>query len=134
VVPLAPTAAPATRMVMYTARKGDTLVTIADRFGVSLNQLRRWNKMEGVKVEVGRRLHVAEPASAPSTAHKSHHATSGVKTAGSKAKAHETASTTTSSHAPASHSGAKKSGSPSTKNSHAVKAGSKTKSSAKKQK
>jgi membrane-bound lytic murein transglycosylase D len=134
VVPLAPTAVPATRMVMYTARKGDTLVTIADRFGVSLNQLRRWNKMEGVKVEAGRRLHVAEPAISASTTHKSHRATPGVKTEGSRAKAHETTSTTTSSHAPASHSGAKKSGSSSTKSSHAVKTGTRTKSSAKQQK
>jgi membrane-bound lytic murein transglycosylase D len=134
VVPLAPTAVPATRMVMYTARKGDTLVTIADRFGVSLNQLRRWNKMEGVKVEAGRRLHVAEPAISAGTTHKSHRATPGVKTEGSRAKAHETTSTTTSSHAPASHSGAKKSGSSSTKSSHAVKTGTRTKSSAKQQK
>jgi membrane-bound lytic murein transglycosylase D len=134
VVPLAPVAAPATRMVMYTARKGDTLVTIADRFGVSLNQLRRWNKMDGVKVDAGRRLHVAEPASAPSPAHKSHRAASGAKTAGNSAKAHETASTTTSSHASASHTVAKKSGSSSARGSHAAKTGTKKKSSAKKQK
>jgi membrane-bound lytic murein transglycosylase D len=62
VVPLAPVAAASTRMLLYTARKGDTLVTIADRFGVSLTQLRRWNKMTGIKVEPGRRLHVAEPS------------------------------------------------------------------------
>jgi membrane-bound lytic murein transglycosylase D len=57
-------AAPSARMVLYTARRGDTLVTIADRFGVSLNQLRRWNNIAGIKVEPGRRLHVAEPANA----------------------------------------------------------------------
>ena len=61
VVPVAPSSAPSSRTVLYTARKGDTLVTIADRFGVSLNQLRRWNKVTGIKVEPGRRLHVAEP-------------------------------------------------------------------------
>jgi membrane-bound lytic murein transglycosylase D len=63
-IPLAPVAAPSARMVLYTARRGDTLVTIADRFGVSLNQLRRWNNIAGIKVEPGRRLHVAEPANA----------------------------------------------------------------------
>ena len=31
------------RTRLYTVRRGDTLVTIADRFGVSLSQLRRWN-------------------------------------------------------------------------------------------
>jgi membrane-bound lytic murein transglycosylase D len=56
---------------LYTARKGDTLVTIADRFGVSLNQLRRWNKIAGIKVQPGRRLHVAEPASVSPKASRS---------------------------------------------------------------
>jgi len=61
VVPVPPSLAPSARTRLYTVRKGDTLVTIADRFGVSLNQLRRWNKVSGIKVEAGRRLHVAEP-------------------------------------------------------------------------
>jgi membrane-bound lytic murein transglycosylase D len=65
VVPAAPAAAPSARALLYTVRKGETLVTIADRFGVSLNQLRRWNKIAGIKVEPGRRLHVADSASAP---------------------------------------------------------------------
>jgi membrane-bound lytic murein transglycosylase D len=61
-VPVPPSAAPSSAHTrLYTVRKGDTLVTIADRFGVSLSQLRRWNKMTGIKVEPGRRLHVAEP-------------------------------------------------------------------------
>jgi len=62
VVPLAPVAAASSRTVMYTVRKGDTLVTIADRFGVSLTELRNWNHINGVKVDPGHRLHVAEPA------------------------------------------------------------------------
>jgi len=61
VVPVAPEEAPSAHTVMYTARRGDTLVTIADRFGVSLAQLRRWNSMTGTRVEPGRRIHVAEP-------------------------------------------------------------------------
>src|SRR5579862_5436769 len=43
VVPVAPVATPSLRTLMYTTRRGDTLVSIADRFGVSLDQLRRWN-------------------------------------------------------------------------------------------
>ena len=50
---------------LYTVRRGDTLVTIADRFGVSLAQLRRWNRISsGIRVAPGRRLRVAEPVSA----------------------------------------------------------------------
>jgi len=63
-IPVAPVATASSRMVLYTVRRGDTLVTIADRFGVSLTQLRSWNKITGIKVDPGRRLHVAEPAGA----------------------------------------------------------------------
>jgi membrane-bound lytic murein transglycosylase D len=84
VIPLAPVAAPSAHMLLYTARRGDTLVTIADRFGVSLNELRRWNNIAGVKVEPGRRLHVAEPARASRSTRGKR---SGSSVAG--AKAHE---------------------------------------------
>jgi membrane-bound lytic murein transglycosylase D len=73
VVPVAPVVEPA-RGVLYTTRRGDTLVSIADRFGVSLTQLRSWNNLTGTKVAPGRRLHVAEPArvvrSRASTTHR----------------------------------------------------------------
>lgn len=77
VVPVAPELAPSSRMAWYTTRRGDTLVTIADRFGVSLAQLRRWNNLAGtagVKVEAGRRLHVTEPAVQAHGSSKRHHA------------------------------------------------------------
>jgi len=120
---------------MYTARRGDTLVTIADRFGVSLNQLRRWNRIEGVKVEVGRRLHVAEPASAPGTAARTRQrASSGAKGARGSAKPHEKASSKTSMQAPAPQRAVKKSSSSSAKNTHAATATSKRKLAQKKQK
>ena len=61
-VPVAPEAAPSLRHALYTVRRGDTLITIADRFGVSLVELRLWNHLTGTRVEPGRRLHVAEPA------------------------------------------------------------------------
>ena len=104
VVPQAPVAAPSSRRVLYTARRGDTLVTISDRFGVSLDELRRWNKMTGIKVEAGRRLHVSEPASAPGAT--SGHRRATVSEGG--AKAHETASRKGSTQQGASHGGAKK--------------------------
>ena len=60
VVPQAPE--PLARIRLYVVRRGDTLITIADRFGVSLAQLRRWNAIPaGIRVEPGRRLRVAEP-------------------------------------------------------------------------
>jgi membrane-bound lytic murein transglycosylase D len=81
-VPTPPTAEPAhTRL--YTARKGDTLVTIADRFGVSLNELRRWNRIPGIKVQPGQRLHVVEPVSVKRAAVRIH------RSGGSPAGAHD---------------------------------------------
>ena len=63
VVPVPLSAEALARTRLYTARRGDTLVTIADRFGVSLSELRRWNGIPtGIRVESGRRLRVAEPA------------------------------------------------------------------------
>jgi membrane-bound lytic murein transglycosylase D len=81
-VPAAPAAEPA-HARLYTVRKGDTLVTIADRFGVSLNELRRWNKIPGIKVQPGQRLHVAEPVSTPRAAAHTH------RRGGSPAGAHD---------------------------------------------
>jgi membrane-bound lytic murein transglycosylase D len=88
VVPVPPSLAPSAHTRLYTARKGDTLVTIADRFGVSLNQLRRWNKITGIKVEPGRRLHVAEPVavSQVSTGHRRKSTASAAKTTGTNAQ------------------------------------------------
>ncbi len=75
VVPVPPPAAPSSRSMLYTTRRGDTLVSIADRFGVSLAQLRSWNHLTGIKVAPGRRLHVGEPARIV-RAHSAHRRTS----------------------------------------------------------
>ncbi|MDE3148841.1 MAG: transglycosylase SLT domain-containing protein [Acidobacteriota bacterium] len=64
VVPATASASRSLRSSLYRARRGDTLVTIADRFGVSLVQLRRWNRIKGTRIQPGRRLYVAEPPSA----------------------------------------------------------------------
>jgi membrane-bound lytic murein transglycosylase D len=144
-VPTPPAAEPA-HARLYTARKGDTLVTIADRFGVSLNELRRWNKIPGIKVQPGQRLHVAEPAGARRGAAHTH------RDGGSPASAHDAqaapakgaAEKPAPAHAPiknatpaakkapaprsATTAGAKKSGATGAKKSHARRraAGSKT--------
>jgi membrane-bound lytic murein transglycosylase D len=62
VIPVAPVSAPASHAEMYRARRGDSLVTIADRFGVSLEELHRWNHSSGTSVKAGQRIRVAEPA------------------------------------------------------------------------
>jgi len=158
VVPVAPAAAPASRMLLYTARKGDTLVTIADRFGVSLDQLRRWNKITGIKVEPGRRLHVAEAANVPhaTRSHRRGSSSAVRKGSGAKAQANDAnaekgvakgaaassghkkghASAVKKDHAekPATAAAAKKSGTSSAKSSRAPAPATKQKSSKKKQK
>jgi membrane-bound lytic murein transglycosylase D len=60
-VPLPLPVAVATRTETYKARRGDTLVKIADRFGVSLDDLHRWNHLTGASVPAGQRIRVAEP-------------------------------------------------------------------------
>ena len=72
VVPQAPEPMPTVRRVLYTVRRGDTLVTIADRFGVSLAELRSWNNLTGTRVEPGRRLRVAEPSTVRHASERSH--------------------------------------------------------------
>jgi membrane-bound lytic murein transglycosylase D len=73
VVPVPPAAEPLARTRLYIVRRGDTLVTIADRFGVSLSQLRRWNGIpSGIRVEAGRHLRVAEPAPVRATSAHRH--------------------------------------------------------------
>ncbi len=124
VVPVAPSAAPSAHTVYYTTRRGDTLVSVADRFGVSLTQLRRWNKLpsSSIKIEAGHRLHVAEPTLARASISHSRHGK------GKTGSAHEIASASspageTPSGAHASH--AKTS---STRNSHTTHTGKTTSS------
>ena len=45
----------------YTVMRGDTLVAVADRFNVSTNELRRWNRLSSNAVTPGRTLAVVEP-------------------------------------------------------------------------
>lgn len=91
VVPVAPSAAPSAHAVYYTTRRGDTLVSVADRFGVSLTQLRRWNKLpgSGIKIEAGRRLHVAEPTLVRASSRTRHGKGRTREIASTEAPAHE---------------------------------------------
>jgi membrane-bound lytic murein transglycosylase D len=67
IVPAAAAAA-MSRTVHYVTRLGDTLVTIADRFNVSVEDLRRWNHLSSSTIKPHRTLYVTEPVRlAPAT-------------------------------------------------------------------
>ncbi len=61
VVPVAASSSLPPGQQRYTLRRADTLVTVADRFGVTVEQLRAWNHLTSSRVEPGRSLYVAEP-------------------------------------------------------------------------
>jgi membrane-bound lytic murein transglycosylase D len=46
----------------YRVEREDTLVTLADRFNVTTEQLRRWNHLRSSTIRPGQTLFVAEPA------------------------------------------------------------------------
>jgi penicillin-binding protein 2 len=52
----------------YTVRDGDTLNSIAQKFGITLDSLRAWNNMTGSDLLVGAQLVVSGPASAEAAA------------------------------------------------------------------
>ncbi len=62
IVPVPPSSSSKSRTTLYKVEHGDTLVTVADRFNVTVQQLRRWNHLSAAKLVPGRRLYVAEPA------------------------------------------------------------------------
>ena len=49
------------RPAVYKVRRGDTLVTVADRFNVSAADLRAWNHLSGKAFRAGQTLRVSEP-------------------------------------------------------------------------
>ena len=46
---------------VYTVQSGDTLYSIAQRFGVSVTALQRWNDLEGTAIQRGQALRVRPP-------------------------------------------------------------------------
>ena len=60
VIPVPPPTISSAHM-RYRVRRGDTMVTLADRFGVTTSQLRRWNGLRGNRLPVGRTIYVSEP-------------------------------------------------------------------------
>ena len=56
-----PVAGAGSHPLQYTPRRGDTLVTVADRFNVTTEDLRQWNHLRSAALPAGRRIYVAEP-------------------------------------------------------------------------
>ena len=54
--------------IVHTVRSGENLGVIARRYGVTVNNLQSWNKLNGTKINVGQKLVVyTNPKTAPST-------------------------------------------------------------------
>jgi membrane-bound lytic murein transglycosylase D len=98
IIPVPPAPSSRSRLTLYKVQHGDTLVTVADRFNVTVQQLRRWNHLGSARLEPGRRLYVAEPALLTSSKHRA--STSTKSTAGAKQGVAHSAST----HKPPAHS------------------------------
>jgi membrane-bound lytic murein transglycosylase D len=65
VVPVETSAAAQQRYKMH---RGDTLVTVADRFGVTVENLRAWNHLSSNRLAAGHTLYVTEPVRLAPTA------------------------------------------------------------------
>jgi LysM repeat protein len=77
-----PAAPPAVRLVHYRVVRGDTLEGIAERFDVSVAQLKRWNNIQGASVPRGSRLKIYAGGSADDSARSASAAKSAVHPAG----------------------------------------------------
>jgi membrane-bound lytic murein transglycosylase D len=65
VIPVARPSQPSLlRTLVYRVRRGDTLISIADRYGVSVLSLRRWNHLRSNFLRAGERLRVSAPVRA----------------------------------------------------------------------
>jgi len=64
-----PAAPPAVRLVHYRVVRGDTLEGIAERFDVSVAQLKRWNNIHGASVPRGSRLKIYAGGSPDESSH-----------------------------------------------------------------
>lgn len=123
VIPVA--SAATSRPQRYTVHRGDTLITVADRFGVSVEELRRWNHLSSNTLSPGHTLTVAAPVKlAPGTRVRG-------KSSHKRATQH-TASA--SSHTKSTHASSKQASAKSSSGAHTKSASAKSKSSSSKSK
>jgi membrane-bound lytic murein transglycosylase D len=108
IIPVPPAASSKSRLTLYRVEHGDTLVTVADRFNVTVQQLRRWNHLVANRLEPGRHLYVAEPARVSRSNSPKRQGTTGSATTHSNKVAHSTPSRKPAAHAaPGTHATAK---------------------------
>jgi membrane-bound lytic murein transglycosylase D len=92
----------------YAVRHGDTIVTVADRFGVSTEQLRKWNHLSSNTLRPGSSLTVVEPVRlAPGTHVRGRTSRGKSSTHTAKSSSH-TATNTQPAHSSTAHSSTKK--------------------------
>jgi membrane-bound lytic murein transglycosylase D len=82
----------------YRVRRGDTMVTLADRFGVTTSQLRRWNGIRSNRVPAGRLIYVSEPVRTSRRRSRSHSSASASHLSAAKAKSTEKSRSRTNKH------------------------------------
>ena len=108
IVPIAAAFAASAGQTHYTTHSSDTLVTVADRFGVTVEQLRAWNHLSSNRIVAGRTLNVAAPIRMAPTSRASRRS-SHVSTTPAKSHAGSHATTPHASHpAPATHTSSQK--------------------------
>ena len=108
IIPVATAPSSKSRLTLYRVEHGDTLVTVADRFNVTVQQLRRWNHLIANRLEPGRHLYVAEPARVSRSNSPKRQGTTGSATTHSNKVAHSTPSRKPAAHASAgTHTAAK---------------------------
>jgi len=108
IIPVAASSSAPPGQQRYTLRAADTLVTVADRFGVTVEQLRAWNNLSSSRVAPGRSLYVAMPIRLAPRANGTRNARSRSGRKGSTA-AHPAAKGTAHATHPAASSGVRKS-------------------------
>jgi membrane-bound lytic murein transglycosylase D len=115
IIPVAPASA-SRSTTLYRARRGDTLVTVADRFGVTVAQLRRWNHLRASAEIPGRKLYVAEPAHVRASSRRSRRHSASASRSSSHQASHPASNRARAAH-PSKKSSAKNSSSRATKHS-----------------
>jgi len=122
IIPIAAVATANIGQQHYTTRHGDSLVTVADRFGVTVEQLRMWNHLTTNNVTVGKVLYVAEPVRLAPGSRGARRARGAATTASNRGKttAHTTAKPAAHSSAPAANTSkpAAHSSTPAAKSAH----------------
>jgi membrane-bound lytic murein transglycosylase D len=57
----APPPKPASAASVHRVQKGDTLATIARKYGLAPKDLKAWNRLKGDRIQIGQRLRLSPP-------------------------------------------------------------------------